>query len=189
MEDMNEGISIMDLGLEDYRMDLLSYLNKHPGLEDMPKGLQAVVQAGHDQPAGAIFLLKNTAKHTRLSQKNRLHPYYLVYISDEKETVYSVSETKALLEHLRMLTKGKTVPDTSLVATYNRTTDGGARMEHYSGLLQASLDNLVETEEETFMESLFSSGRLDFMDKGIEGSDDFELLAFFVVLQKHDEDL
>ncbi len=75
----------MDLGLEDYRMDLLSYLAKHPELEAMPKGLQAVVQAGQGQSAGAIFLLKNIANQTHLSKKNRLHPYYLVYISDQEK--------------------------------------------------------------------------------------------------------
>lgn len=33
LEEMSEGISIMDLGLEDYRMDLLKYLDSHPELE------------------------------------------------------------------------------------------------------------------------------------------------------------
>lgn len=186
LEDMNEGISIMDLGLEDYRMDLLSYLAKHPELEAMPKGLQAVVQAGQGQSAGAIFLLKNIANQTHLSRKNRLHPYYLVYISDQGETVYSIADTKALLEHLRMITKGKNQPEKDLVATYNRATDDGAKMEHYSDLLQRSLENLVESDEETFNESLFTSDTIDFMDSGVEGSDDFELMAFFAVLKGED---
>ncbi|HFI0067550.1 TPA: helicase-related protein [Streptococcus suis] len=186
LEDMNEGISIMDLGLEDYRMDLLAYLQKYPNLADMPKGLQAVVQAGQGQSAGAIFLLKNIANQTHLSKKNRLHPYYLVYISDQGETVYSIADTKALLEHLRMITKGKNQPEKDLVATYNRATDDGAKMEHYSDLLQRSLENLVESDEETFNESLFTSDTIDFMDSGVDGSDDFELMAFFAVLKGED---
>lgn len=184
LEDMNEGISIMDLGLEDYRMDLLSYLEKHPELPDMPKGLQAVVQAGPGQPAGAIFLLKNIANQTNLSKKNRLHPYYLVYVSQEGETVYSIADTKALLEHLRLITKGKDQPEKDLVVRYNRATDDGLRMEQYSELLQISLENLVETDQETFTDSLFSSGMIDFMDSGVEGADDFELIAFFAVVKE-----
>ena len=182
LEDMSEGISIMDLGLEDYRMDLLSYLAQHPELATMPKGLQAVVGSADEHPRGAIFLLKNTADNTNLYQKNRLHPYYLVYMDDQGRSVYPVSETKQLLEHLRLLTKGKNQPDPELVAQYQRATHDGVQMSHYSQLLQASLESLVTSEEESFVESLFSSSGVDFMDRGIEGQDDFELVAFFTVL-------
>ncbi|HFI0135956.1 TPA: hypothetical protein ACGOZZ_001823 [Streptococcus suis] len=144
------------------------------------------MQAGQGQPAGAIFLLKNIANQTNLSKKNRLHPYYLVYISGEGETVYSITDTKALLEHLRLITKGKNQPEDNLVATYNLATDDGAKMGHYSTLLQTSLENLVESDEETFTESLFSFDTIDFMDSGVEGSNDFELLAFFAVLKGED---
>ncbi|CYV19011.1 hypothetical protein [Streptococcus suis] len=130
--------------------------------------------------------MKNIANQTHLSKKNRLHPYYLVYISDEGETVYSIADTKALLEHLRMITKGKNQPEKDLVATYNLATDDGAKMEHYSDLLQRSLENLVESDEETFNESLFTSDTIDFMDSGVDGSDDFELMAFFAVLKGED---
>ena len=186
LEEMNEGISIMDLGLEDFRMDLLAYLEQHPKLADMPQGLQAVVEAGEEEPAGAIFLLKNIANKTNLSKKNRLHPYYLVYEDSQRKTVYSVADTKALLEHIRYITKGKDRPETVLVDQYNQATNDGVNMVHYSGLLQSSLDSLVESDETSFIDSLFATGVTDFMNTGLEGSDDFELLAFFTVLKKED---
>ena len=186
LEEMNEGISIMDLGLEDFRMDLLAYLEQHPKLADMPQGLQAVVEAGEEEPAGAIFLLKNIANKTNLSKKNRLHPYYLVYVDSQGKTVYSVADTKALLEHIRYITKGKDRPETVLVDQYNQATNDGVNMVHYSGLLQSSLDSLVESDETSFIDSLFATGVTDFMNTGLEGSDDFELLAFFTVLKKED---
>jgi hypothetical protein len=186
LEEMNEGISIMDLGLEDFRMDLLAYLEQHPKLADMPQGLQAVVEAGDEEPAGAIFLLKNIANKTNLSKKNRLHPYYLVYVDSQGETVYSVADTKALLEHIRYITKGKNRPETELVDQYNQATNDGVNMAHYSSLLQSSLDSLVESDETSFIDSLFATGVTDFLNTGLEGSDDFELLAFFTVLKKED---
>lgn len=186
LEEMNEGISIMDLGLEDFRMDLLAYLEQHPKLADMPQGLQAVVEAGEEEPAGAIFLLKNIANKTNLSKKNRLHPYYLVYVDSQGKTVYSVADTKALLEHIRYITKGKDRPETELVDQYNQATNDGVNMTHYSSLLQASLDSLVESDETSFIDSLFATGVTDFLNTGLEGSDDFELLAFFTVLKKED---
>lgn len=186
LEEMNEGISIMDLGLEDFRMDLLAYLEQHPKLADMPQGLQAVVEAGEEEPAGAIFLLKNIANKTNLSKKNRLHPYYLVYVDSQGETVYSVADTKALLEHIRYITKGKNSPETELVDQYNQATNDGVNMAHYSSLLQSSLDSLVESDETSFIDSLFATGVTDFLNTGLEGSDDFELLAFFTVLKKED---
>lgn len=186
LEEMNEGISIMDLGLEDFRMDLLAYLEQHPKLADMPQGLQAVVEAGEEEPAGAIFLLKNIANKTNLSKKNRLHPYYLVYVDSQGKTVYSVADTKALLEHIRYITKGKNRPETELVDQYNQVTNDGVNMAHYSSLLQSSLDSLVESDETSFIASLFATGVTDFLNTGLEGSDDFELLAFFTVLKKED---
>lgn len=186
LEEMNEGISIMDLGLEDFRMDLLTYLEQHPKLADMPQGLQAVVEAGEKEPTGAIFLLKNIANKTNLSKKNRLHPYYLVYVDSQGKTVYSVADTKALLEHIRYITKGKDRPDTNLVTQYNQATNDGVNMAHYSSLLQSSLDSLVESDETSFIDSLFATGVTDFLNTGLEGSDDFELLAFFTVLKKED---
>ena len=186
LEEMNEGISIMDLGLEDFRMDLLTYLEQHPKLADMPQGLQAVVEAGEKEPTGAIFLLKNIANKTKKKKKNRLHPYYLVYVDSQGKTVYSVADTKALLEHIRYITKGKDRPDTDLVTQYNQATNDGVNMAHYSSLLQSSLDSLVESDETSFIDSLFATGVTDFLNTGLEGSDDFELLAFFTVLKKED---
>ncbi|MGT2711142.1 helicase-related protein [Streptococcus oriscaviae] len=186
LEEMNEGISIMDLGLEDFRMDLIAYLEQHPKLADMPQGIQAVVEAGVEEPTGAIFLLKNVANKTNLSKKNRLHPYYLVYVDSQGKTVYSVADTKALLEHIRYITKGKDRPETDLVTQYNQATNDGVNMAHYSSLLQSSLDSLVESDETSFIDSLFATGVTDFLNTGLEGSDDFELLAFFTVLKKED---
>ncbi|MEW4354313.1 helicase-related protein [Streptococcus pneumoniae] len=182
LEDMSEGISIMDLGFEEYRMDMMRYLKEHPELERAPKGLQTVVKATDQHPAGAIFLLKNVAETKGLSQKNRLHPYYLVYMGEAGQSVIPISETKTMLETMRLLCKGKEQPDEALVQLFKRLTNDGQEMTFYSDLLQGAIEQLMESDETSFIDTLFDAGQLDF-GKGIEGMDDFELICFFIVMK------
>lgn len=42
IEDMTTGISIMDLGLNEFRLDLLDYIKHHPDIDKSPFGLHAV---------------------------------------------------------------------------------------------------------------------------------------------------
>nr|WP_067088631.1 helicase-related protein [Streptococcus marmotae] len=186
LEDMSDGISIMDLGFEEYRMDMLRYLKEHPDLERVPKGLQTVVKASDQHPEGVIFLLKNVAETKGLSQKNRLHPYYLVYMAEAGQVVIPISEVKTMLETMRALCKGKKQPDDDLVQVFKQATNDGQEMSSYSDLLQQAIEQLVESDEASFIDSLFSASQLDF-GKGIEGMDDFELICFFVVIKGGDQ--
>ena len=43
IEDMDTGINIMDLGLNEFRLDLLSYMKDNPDIEHTPFGMSAVV--------------------------------------------------------------------------------------------------------------------------------------------------
>jgi superfamily II DNA/RNA helicase len=45
LEDVRTGVSITDLGLNDFRMDLLGYIKDNGDLAGVPKGLHAVVPA------------------------------------------------------------------------------------------------------------------------------------------------
>lgn len=183
LEEMNEGISIMDLGLEDYRMDLLKYLEKHPDLEKVPKGLQTVVAVPDDQPEGAIFVLKNTSHTQASSQKNHLYPYYILYVNENGEMVISPSESKKLLELLGRLCRGEHQPIQHLVDYYNEQTKDGKEMTYYSELLQSAIEHVLDHEELSTMDALFSLGAVDLMNAGVEGADDFELICFFALLR------
>lgn len=59
IEDMSSGISIMDLGLNEFRLDLLEYAKNHGDLDKKPKGMHAVVPATDELPEGVVFILKN----------------------------------------------------------------------------------------------------------------------------------
>ncbi|WP_233340664.1 DEAD/DEAH box helicase [Streptococcus sp. 121] len=186
LEEMSEGISIMDLGLEDYRQDLKRYLEKHPDLAKVPKGIQAVVEVDQAERQGAIFLLKQKGEETALSRQNRLHPYYLLYLNQEGQSVYALNDAQALLEEIRHLTQGQDQPQDDLVLKFKKETDDGAKMDLYTDLLQQGLQSLEEGEEASFLDELFSIDTLDFMESGITESQDYELLAF-IALMKGDQ--
>ena len=80
IEEMSTGISIMDLGLNDFRMDLVEYIKTHPEIERAPFGLNAVTRCKENTPPGVIFVLKNRTNNVNIDNQNRLHPFYMVYV-------------------------------------------------------------------------------------------------------------
>lgn len=183
LEEMSEGISIMDLGLEDYRIDLLKYLESHPELEKVPKGLQAILSVDKEEAEGAIFVLKNKEELRGRNQKNQLHPYYILYVNSEGDLVVSPEESKKILDLLGSLCRGKTQPIQALVNQYNRQTKDGKEMSGYSKLLQQAIEQLMEQDQLSTMDALFNFGTVNLMNTSIEGMDDFELICFFALLK------
>ena len=78
IEDMSTGISIMDLGLNEFRLDLLEYIKTHEDLAKKPKGLHAVVPATEENPEGVIFVLRNINNSINIDNQNRIHPFYIL---------------------------------------------------------------------------------------------------------------
>lgn len=183
LEDVKTGISITDLGLNDFRMDLVHYIQEHGDLESLPNGLHAVVPA---QPElgllpGVIFALRNIHDSVNVNQQNRLHPYYLVYIGDDGEIIADHTEVKRLLDLVRTSCKGRSEPIREVFTIFNERTDDGRSMERYSDLLSNAIRSMIEVKEERDLDSLFSGGRTTALVHTIAGLDDFELIAFLVV--------
>lgn len=183
LEDVKTGISITDLGLNEFRMDLLNYIKKHGELDNVPFGLHAVVPAQSDlglQP-GVIFALKNIHDSVNLNQQNRLHPYYLVYIGDDGEIVADHTEVKRLLDLIRTSCKGRSAPVPDVCRIFNDRTKDGRDMERYSDLLSQAIRSMIEVKEEKDIDSLFSGGQTTALTHTIRGLDDFELIGFLVI--------
>jgi hypothetical protein len=183
LEDVKTGISITDLGLNDFRMDLLNYVKDHGDLESMPNGLHAVVPA---QPElglvpGAIFALRNIHDTVNVNQQNRLHPYYLVYISNDGDIIADHTEVKRLLDLIRTSCKGQSNPIQVVCRLFNERTQDGKNMGQYSELLSQAIRSMIEVKEERDIDSLFSGGKTSALVHTIAGLDDFELIAFLVV--------
>lgn len=181
IEDMDTGINIMDLGLNEFRLDLLSYIKEHPDIEHAPFGMNAVAGAKGDIKPGVIYVLKNRNNAVNIDKKNLLHPFYMVYLSDDGEIICDHLHPKKLLDTLRLLCKDKKEYDRNLCALLSKETSDGRHMEHYSDLLQKAIDSMVRIKEESDIDSLFSLGETTALTNEIKGLDDFELITFLVI--------
>lgn len=181
IEDMSEGISIMDLGLNEFRLDLLEYLKTHPDMERKPRGLHAVVPATEELPEGVIFVLQNVNNSVNIDNQNRIHPFYMVYIGREGDVICDYLNPKQLLDDVRLLCRGKSEPIKEVYVKFNEETDDGRNMAEMSELLSMAIDSIIDTKEESDIASLFSAGGTSALMSDISGLSDFELICFLVV--------
>ena len=181
IEDMNSGINIMDLGLNEFRLDLLSYIKDNPDVENSPFGLHAVVKADDDLKSGVIYILKNVSNEINIDNQNRLHPFYMVYITNDGDIICNHLQPKKLLDLMRKLGKNNSEPDMELCTLFNQETQDGKNMSKYSKLLEDAISSIIDVKEESDFESLFSAGESSYMKNTISGLDDFELICFLVV--------
>ena len=181
IEDMNSGISIMDLGLNEFRLDLMDYVKKHGEPKQKPKGMHAVVKHTDELPKGVIFVLKNKNNSVNIDNKNRIHPFYMVYVSEDYEIVCDYLNPKKLLDDFRLLCKGKTEPLDDVCRIFNEETDDGSDMSEVSALLNEAISSIIATKEESDIDSLFSSGGTSALMSAVSGLNDFELICFLVV--------
>lgn len=181
IEEMNAGISIMDLGLNEFHLDVQELLKKYGDAAAMPHGIHAIARANLDNPQGVIFILKNLNRNINIDKQNRLHPFYLVYMGKNGDAVVNHLNPKALLDKFRFLCKNSITPINDLVTTFNRETDDGKEMKPYSDLLGKAINSIVQVKNEKDVDSLFRGGGTSALENKISGLNDFELIDFLVI--------
>lgn len=182
LEDLKTGVSITDLGLNDFRMDLVKYITANGDLSGLPNGLHAIVPPNDKGlKPGAIFALKNRNHGVKIAHHNRLHPYYLVYVGDDGDVIVDHTEVKRLLDLVRSSCANESEPIADVCRIFNEKTDDGRKMEFYSGLLNTAINSIINIKEDSDLDSLFSPGRTTALLDTVTGLDDFELVAFIVV--------
>lgn len=181
IEDMDTGVNIMDLGLNEFRLDLLANLKDHPNMDLTPFGMSAVVNASELVESGVMYVLKNKNNGINIDHANLLHPFYMVYISHTGAVICDHLSPKKLLDKMRYACKDKTEPDKALCKQFNKETRDGKNMRHYSDLLQSAIESIITVKEESDIESLFSVGETSALTYNIKGLDDFELICFLVI--------
>lgn len=179
LEDMTSGVSITDLGLNDFRMDLLAYMKDHPDIEHIPLGIHAVAK---ESKPGVIFVLKNRNTGVNIDSLNRIHPFYMVYIGLEDKIVCDYLNPKKLLDDMRLLCRGKSQPITEAYTKFNKETNDGRNMSEMSALLSDAINSIIDIKEESDIDSLFKSGGTSALLSEVKGIDDFELVTFLVVM-------
>jgi len=182
LEDLKEGVSITDLGLNDFRIDLTNLLKQYGKPKNIPDGLHAISSARYDLEPGVIFILKNINEELKINKSNRLHPYYLVYLEDNGNLKYNHVDAKNILDSLRLLCNGKQSPDPDLCQLFSKQTDNYQNMEKYSVLLRNCIANILQVDEEKDMLSLFKSGGTTIFNDSLKGIDDFKLVSFLIIL-------
>ncbi|HEL0219892.1 TPA: DEAD/DEAH box helicase family protein [Streptococcus equi subsp. zooepidemicus] len=181
IEDMSSGISIMDLGLNEFRLDLLEYVKNHGDLDKKPKGMHAVVPATDELPEGVVFILKNINNSVNIDNQNRIHPFYMVYIGIDGEVICDYLNPKKMLDDIRLLCRGRKEPIKELCQRFNEETDDGKDMTEMSELLSEAINSIIDCKEESDIDSLFSAGGTSALMSAVSGLDDFELICFLVV--------
>lgn len=190
LEDLRTGVSITDLGLNDFRMDLLGYIKEYGDLADTPKGLHAVVPADRDKglKPGALFVLRNINADEHVNRGNRLHPHYLVYLDDKGQVIADHTEVKHLLDLIRAGCRNRDEPAWEVCRVFNAATRDGADMGQYSHLLTEAIRSMIDVTEERDVDSLFSPGTTTALVQTIAGLDDFELIAFLAIVEEPADD-
>ena len=181
IEDMDTGVNIMDLGLNEFRLDLLANLKEHPNMDLTPFGMSAVVNASELIEPGVMYVLKNKNNGVIIDRSNLLHPFNMVYLSHTGTVICDHLSPKKLLDKMRYACKDKTEPDKVLCKQFNKETRDGKNMRHYSDLLQSAIESIITVKEESDIDSLFSVGETSALTYNIKGLDDFELICFLVI--------
>lgn len=181
IEEMNTGVSIMDLGLNEFRLDLLEYMRSSVDIEHTPMGLHAITSVRKDAPKGVIFVLKNRNNDINIDKKNRLHPFYMVYISQDSEVIVDHLDPKGLLDRMRQLCRGKSEPIAELCRKFNAETRDGQRMGTYSRLLGDAISSLIKVKEASDLFSFLDGDSGLLFGNEVKGLDDFELICFLII--------
>ena len=187
IEDMSSGISIMDLGLNEFRLDLLDYIKKNGAVENVPRGMHAVVEATADTPPGVIFVLKNINAKVNIDGQNRLYPFYMVYIGEDGEIICDHLSPKDMLDKMRLICKNQIEPNLPLCHQFNQETDDGRDMSACSELLSEAIDSIIHVKAESDLDLFMKGRQMSFLANSISGMEDFELICFLVIQERRNE--
>ena len=186
LEDLSTGVSIADLTLTDFRIDLAEFLKAHPGvLEDQPLGTFAVTTSPEAEiPPGIVFCLRAEGEAAaRIPDRSYpLSPHYLVHVGDDGAVLLPYTQAKQLLDRLERLCLGRDLPDAGACARFDRATKDGEDMRNAQRLLAAAVASVVGKSEERAVASLFTPGGTNVLPGEFAGIDDFEVVAYLVVL-------
>jgi SNF2 family DNA or RNA helicase len=197
LEDMEEGISLTEFNLDDFRIDLMNHLkDKEKMLKDAPLGLFALAPSPNNElwqgmelseeqrsilQPGIIFCFRILADGKEYHQLNPVHPYFLLYITDDGSLLYQFSNVKQILEIYRIIALGRKEAIPELCRLFNSETNDGLDMQSYNELLKRSLLSIRETISQK--ENKATTERRDAVwgkkqDKDVQN---FELITWLII--------
>jgi SNF2 family DNA or RNA helicase len=186
LEDLSSGVSIADLTLTDFRIDLAEFLRNHAGkLETMPLGTFAVTTSPEAAiPPGIVFCLRaeGEAAEKSFEPGYPLAPHYLVHVGDDGSVLLPFTQAKSALDRLKRVCIGRDLPDEEACDRFDKATKGGEDMSQPGKLLSAAVSSVIGKKEERAVASLFTPGGTHAMKGEFAGINDFEVIAYLVIL-------
>ncbi len=187
LEDFNESVALNEFTLDDFRIDLMNYIeSERKTLEDAPLGLYAVVPRDPKYQVmakGVVFCLRQKGDSTGNEEINPLQPYFLVYIREDGEVRFTFEQPKQILEMYRLLCAGVKRPYDELCNLFDEQTDNGTNMTQYNDLLQKAVNSLTHTYRKRAVSKLLAGrgGTLVKPEKQVRSVTDFELITWLVI--------
>ena len=183
IEDMDSWISIMDLWLNDFRMDLINYINEKWSLEWVPNGMHTVCKKDPSKwiDEWVIFVMKNINNWVNIENTNQLHPFYIVYIKQNWEIASNHLNVKTTLDILKSISKWQNEPIKEVYEIFNDETRDWKDMWKYSELLNKSIESIINVKDDNDIDSLFNAWWTTALINNIKWLKDFELISFIIV--------
>jgi SNF2 family DNA or RNA helicase len=193
LEDLDDALSLTDFTLDDFRIELLKYLEANRSLlEGAPLGLYTCVSAHPEIKTiapGVIFCLRQkTGGETKTSgetpdQINPLRPYFLVYVLADGNVRFGFTHPKQILTIYRELCTGKETPIEALCNLFDRQTQNGTNMSHYDALLKKVVESIAVTFRKRVASTLLTNRNAVIPDKQDQADEatDFELITWLVI--------
>lgn len=201
LEDMDDAVSLTDFTLDDFRIELLKYIdvNKQK-IKNSPLGLYAIVPSPDNKKLsengakfsqkeidiikpGVIFCLRQKGDTDGNEVLNPLQPYFLVYIRDDGNVRLNYVNAKQILEVYRLLCQGVTTPYNQLCDMFNEETDDGEKMDKYEELLKSAVSEITRIFKKRGAQKLTSdrSALIIPKTKQMYDMENFELITWLVV--------
>lgn len=183
IEDMDGSVSITDMTLNDFRMDLSGFMKENlPLLKKSSSGFYAVV-GGFDEEikSGAIFCLKDVSGKVQKDPHYALAPYYMVYVAADGNIIFNHIQGKKSLDILKKLCSHNKEIDISAVQNFEKITNHGKDMGNYQFMLEKAISSVIGKSEEKGVESLFSRGGTAILQDNFRGVEDFEVISFLAI--------
>jgi len=186
LEDISGGISITDLTFNDFKIELMEYMKtKRKTLDEAPNGMYAIAKIDESVKdiikPGVIFTLRQVKGKEQSKEQNPLFPCYMIYITDDGEVKLSFLHAKKILDYYKKLCSGKNEVLKELIEEFDKETNDGRNMDHYSDLLETSIENILGKKQDIGVASLFSKGGTTMPKSIFDGVEDFELITFLVI--------
>jgi len=203
LEDMNESISLTDFTLDDFRIELLNFLeNNRTKLEDAPFGLYSVVPSPSGSHShfldvekfsvaekeiikpGVVYCLKQKGDTEGNEEVNPLQPYFLVYIRDDGQVRFNYTNAKHILEIYRLMCSGKSEPFEELCDLFNTETNQGEDMKQYTELLTKAIDEISRVFNKRSSQKITGNDRGALLipkSKRINETNNFELVTWLII--------